>query len=317
MSPKTLLEQFDAVADAPGGVQRLRELILQLAVRGKLVPQDPEDEPASVLLQRIAAEKQRLHEAGEIRKPKKLPPIRPDEVPFEVPEGWEWVRLASVATVEMGSSPPGTTYNTSAEGLPLINGPTEFSPDPLGLTVQKQYTSAPTKMCSAGDLLICVRGATTGRTNIAGFDACIGRGVASIRAGDRQPYINRFVVSQREEIFDLGSGSTFPSISYRHIAGLAVPLPPLPEQRRIVAKVDQLMALCDELEERQRRRVQKRDRLNRAALHRLTTAASDAEFDRHWERIRAHFDLLYDAPETVTELRQAILQLAVHGKLVP
>ena len=316
-SADALFEQFDAVADAPGGVQRLRQAILQLAVRGKLVPQNPGDEPASVLLERIAAEKRRLHEAGEIRKPKKLPAITPEELPFEVPEGWEWVRLASVATVDMGNSPPGITYNTTGEGLPLINGPSEFSPDPLGFTVQKQYTSAPTKTCSAGDLLICVRGATTGRTNIAGFDACIGRGVASICAGDIQPYVNRFLISQRERIFSFGSGSTFPSISYRHLADLLVPLPPLPEQRRIVAKVDQLMALCDELEERQRRRVQKRDRLNRAALHRLTTATSDAELGGHWARIRAHFDLLYDAPETVGELRQAILQLAVRGKLVP
>ena len=98
---------------------------------------------------------------------------------------------------------------------------------------------------------------------------------------------------------------------------LLIPLPPLPEQRRIVEKVDQLMALCDELEERQRRRVQKRDRLNRAALNHLTTAADDGELTHGWERLRENFELLYDAPETVTELRQAVLQLAVRGKLVP
>lgn len=317
MSPETLLEQFDAVADAPGGVQRLREMILQLAVRGKLVPQDPNDEPASVLLERIEAEKRRLYAEGKTGKSKRLPPIRAAETPFDVPHGWEWVWLGDVSMIEMGNSPPGTTYNTTGVGMPLINGPSEFSPDPLGTTIQKQYTSAPTKLCSVGDLLICVRGATTGRTNIAGFDACIGRGVASIRAGDIQPYINRLVVSQRDHIFSLGSGSTFPSIAFRHLAGLAVPLPPLSEQRRIVEKVDQLMALCDGLEERQRRRVQKRDRLNRAALHHLTAAVEDGELAHHWFRIREHFDLLYDAPETVTELRQAILQLAVRGKLVP
>ncbi|MFS8637163.1 MAG: restriction endonuclease, partial [Gemmatimonadota bacterium] len=90
MTPETLHRLFDVVADAPGGVQRLRELILQLAVRGKLVPQDPNDEPASVLLERIEEEKRRLYNEGKIRKLEKLPPVGPDEVPFEVPEGWVW-----------------------------------------------------------------------------------------------------------------------------------------------------------------------------------------------------------------------------------
>lgn len=250
MTPETLHRLFDVVADAPGGVQRLRELILQLAVRGKLVPQDPNDEPASVLLERIEEEKRRLYNEGKIRKLEKLPPVGPDEVPFEVPEGWVWARLGDVALIEMGNSPPGTSYNTTGEGVPLINGPSEFSPDPLGYALLSQYTTEPTKLCRPGDLLICVRGATTGRTNIAAFEACIGRGVGLIRAGDLQPYVNRYVVSRRADILAMGSGSTFPSISYRHLAELLIPIPPLPEQHRIVAKVDRLMVLCDELEER-------------------------------------------------------------------
>src|SRR5690606_22595751 len=104
VTPETLHRLFDVVADAPGGVQRLRELILQLAVRGKLVPQDPGDEPASVLLERIEAEKERLYAAGKIRKPKKLPPVEADEVPFEVPEGWEWVRLGMLGALIRGVS---------------------------------------------------------------------------------------------------------------------------------------------------------------------------------------------------------------------
>jgi len=245
---RRIRDHFDVLYEVPETVAEMRQAILQLAVRGKLVPQDPNDEPASVLLDRIEEEKRRLYNEGKIRKLEKLPPVGPDEVPFEVPEGWRWMRLGDIGLIEMGNSPPGTSYNTAGEGVPLINGPSEFSPDPLGHTLLSQYTTELTKLCRPGDLLICVRGATTGRTNIAAFEACIGRGVALIRAGELQSYVNWYVVSRRHDILSMGSGSTFPSISYRHLAELPIPIPPLPEQHRIVAKVDRLMALCDELE---------------------------------------------------------------------
>ncbi|MFW9594329.1 MAG: restriction endonuclease subunit S, partial [Macromonas sp.] len=101
-----LLPHFDLLATAPGGVARLRELILTLAVQGKLVPQDPSDEPASVLLQRIRAEKDRLIAAGKIKRDKPLPPIADEEKPFELPPGWEWVRMGeTVNSSEAGWSP--------------------------------------------------------------------------------------------------------------------------------------------------------------------------------------------------------------------
>ena len=102
-----------------------------------------------------------------------------------------------------------------------------------------------------------------------------------------------------------------------YFEGAELPLPPQPEQRRIVAKVDQLMALCDELEQHQGRRREKRTRLNQASLHRLTTAQGEGELAAHWRRVRENFDVLYDVPETVADLRQAVLHLAVRGKLVP
>ena len=93
MTPHDLIAAFELLAEAPDGIARLRELVLELAVRGKLVPQDPNDEPASVLLERIAAEKARLVKEGKIPKPKPLPPVGEEEVPFGVPEGWVWCRL--------------------------------------------------------------------------------------------------------------------------------------------------------------------------------------------------------------------------------
>jgi len=136
--------------------------------------------------------------------------------------GWSIKPLGEAAVVTMGSSPPGESYNDEGSGVPLINGPVEFSEGDFGLTVRGKSTTEPTRMCKPGDLLLCVRGSTTGRTNIAGFDACIGRGVASIRAKDDQRFLNHFIRTQRQRLFDLGNGSTFPSITQEQLVSESV-----------------------------------------------------------------------------------------------
>lgn len=103
-SAPTLLQHFDLLASAPGGVARLRELILTLAVQGKLVPQDPMDEPASELLKKIRAEKDRLIAEGKIKRDKPLAAITEKEKPFELPQGWEWGRFGVMAGIERGGS---------------------------------------------------------------------------------------------------------------------------------------------------------------------------------------------------------------------
>ena len=311
MNHETFFENFELLVDASNRVQKLREQILLLAFQGKLVPQDPEDEPAALLLEKIKSINERL-----AKKSKANTSINEDSVPFILPKDWEWTRLGEIAEITMGNSPPGNTYNENGEGVPLINGPVEFSEGPFGLTIKSKFTTKPTKFCEKADLLICVRGSTTGKTNVAGFKACIGRGVAAIRSKVHQSYINYFILSMRQQIYDLGTGSTFPSISQNHLLSFFVPIPPLEEQKRIVTKVDQLMALCDELEARQEKKHEQRILLNNAALDKLLTAPTPEEFTQHWQRICDNFDLLYDAPETVRQLRQAILQLAVQGKLV-
>jgi type I restriction enzyme S subunit len=163
--------------------------------------------------------------------------------------GWSVKPLGEAAVVTMGSSPPGESYNDEGRGVPLINGPVEFSEGDFGLTVRGKSTTEPTRMCKPGDLLLCVRGSTTGRTNIAGFDACIGRGVASIRAKDDQRFLNHFIRTQRKRLFDLGNGSTFPSITQEQLVSVQVPLPPLSEQRRIAAILDKADAIRRKREE--------------------------------------------------------------------
>ncbi|TAN35166.1 restriction endonuclease subunit S [Patescibacteria group bacterium] len=154
-------------------------------------------------------------------------------------KGWQTKRLADVCEIIMGQSPDGESYNTTGEGVPLINGPVEFSDESFGNTIRSKFTTQPTKFCKEGDLILCVRGSTTGRMNIAGFDACVGRGVAAIRAKQYQPWINHFISSKRDEIHGKGTGATFPNVSGTTLADFEMVVPPLPEQRRIVGILDE------------------------------------------------------------------------------
>jgi type I restriction enzyme S subunit len=323
MSAELLLQHFDRISEAPDAIPRLRQFVLELAMRGKLVMQDSTEEPATELLKCIQAERKRRIKHGRMKKQKPLSSVQPDEVWFRVPATWQWVRLGAVAHVVMGQSPPGETYNTTGEGIPLINGPVEFTEGPFGKTVVNQYTTAPTNLCEADDLLLCVRGSTTGRTNIAAFHACIGRGVAAIQSLFDDAYLRLFVWRLRESIIAMGRGIAFPSVSRKQIEELAIPLPPLAEQHRIVAKVHELMALCDQLEAAKTEREQSRDRLVAASLHHLNPL-SDAEETNTPEAFRDHAHFIFNhLPRLTTrlahikQLRQTILNLAVRGKLVP
>ena len=158
---------------------------------------------------------------------------------------WPMVELGKVCEIIMGQSPPGKTYNTNGQGVPLINGPVEFGPDPFSKTVVNQYTTAPTKMCLVDDLILCVRGATTGRMNIAGYSGCIGRGVAAIRSDTSQLWVNYVINSLRDRIYQLGAGSTFPNVTSKDLATLQIPMPLLEIQQKIVAELDAERAIVD------------------------------------------------------------------------
>ncbi len=153
--------------------------------------------------------------------------------------GWPTVRLGDACEITMGQSPDGDSYNSTGDGVPLINGPVEFSAHSFGKTIMSKFTTQPTKYCKSGDLILCVRGSTTGRMNIAGFDACIGRGVAAIRAKKYQPWINYFIRHKRYEIHAKGTGATFPNVSAQTLAEFQLIYPPLQEQERIVGILDQ------------------------------------------------------------------------------
>jgi type I restriction enzyme, S subunit len=119
MTLQTFFDNFDLLTDAPSGVKKLRELILQLAVQGKLVPQDPEDEPASILLEKIKSDKEKLIQEKKIRRAESLPPIGVDEIPFALPINWEWVRLDSICQQITDGAHHTPTY--TATGIPFLS----------------------------------------------------------------------------------------------------------------------------------------------------------------------------------------------------
>ncbi|SRX56126.1 restriction endonuclease subunit S [Aequorivita sp. CIP111184] len=182
---------------------------------------------------------------------------------------WSPSLLGKCCKITMGQSPPGSTYNDIGEGVPLINGPVEFGGiDPFSKTKKVKFTTKPTKFCELNDLLICVRGSTTGRINISGFRACIGRGVAAIKAEKvLQDYVNVFMRLQYAKILSMGTGSTFPSISGDFLKKYEISIPPQLEQQEIIKRVESLFVKADAIEQQYQTLKQKIDNLPQAILH--------------------------------------------------
>ncbi len=327
MNAEHLLTHFDRIADAPDAVPRLRRFILDLAVRGKLVEQDPNDEPASELLKRIVAEKKRLVKAGEIRKPRHLDDAEAVAVPFEVPQSWKWARLDSVGAIIGGGTPSANeTANFAApgQGIPWL------TPADLGgysrlfisrgsrdLSETGLQSSSATLM-PKGTVLFTSR-APIGYVAIAANPISTNQGFKSI-----VPYVSdcsRFVALSMKafasEINAKAPGTTFKEVSGKIVASVPFPLPPLAEQHRIVAKVDELMALCDRLETARKERENTRNRVTAASLARLNTPDPDpAVFQNHAAFALDNLTSLTTRPDQIKALRQTILNLAVRGKLV-
>lgn len=316
MKAERLIELFERVGEAEGAVTSLRALVLDLALRGRLVPQDPTDEPIAKTLREI--DRRRARRAGRALVASQRDVDNEEAVgfPHVIPRSWQWVALGEVSDIFMGQSPPGHTYNKRGEGLPLINGPVEFSVGPFGRTVINQFTTEPTVLCDEGDLLVCVRGSTTGRTNVASCHACIGRGVAAIRPYLPDRYLRLVIWRLRDAIIGMGRGIAFPSVSRAQLQALPVPLPPLAEQQRITARVDELMALCDQLESAQAERERRRDRLVTASLQRLREPVKDAAVFREQAAFHLrHMGRMTTTPGDLSELRHSLRSLATRGFL--
>ena len=328
MSKDLLLQQFDLLATAPGGVTRLRELILTLAVQGKLVPQDPADEPASELLKRIRTEKDRLIAEGKIKRDKPLVVIAEEAQPFELPLGWEWRRLSALVTFENGDR--GGNYPSRDKfvdaGVAFINAGhlqnerVDFS-DMNYITQQNFDLLRSGKVCR-NDILYCLRG-SLGKFALldSNLPGAIASSLVIIRVLDPMDhaYLMKYLASslatRQMRLFD--NGTAQPNLGAGDLAKFVVPVPPLPEQTRIVTRVEELMRVCDALEAKGQQQAAHHRQLVQTLLGTLTDPDSATPTQDAWQRVAAHFDTLLDRPSAVDALEQTILQLAVRGQLVP
>lgn len=241
----------------------LRKAILQYAVEGKLVMQDNQDEPASILYEKIKAEKENLIKQGKIKKEKPLPPITDDEIPYEIPENWKWVRLGEVFIVERGASPrPIASFLTNDEnGINWIKiGDAKKGDKYITNTKEKITTEGAmrSRFVSIGDFIFS-NSMSFGRPYILKINGCIHDGWNVIRQITNQ--INNikinsdfiyYIISSsllQTQIIKKAMGGIVENIKSDNLKTLLFPLPPLKEQEKIVKKVDELMALCDKLEQ--------------------------------------------------------------------
>jgi type I restriction enzyme S subunit len=316
-----LLQQFELIASAPNGVTRLRELILTLGVQGKLVPQDPNDEPSSVLLDRIRDEKARLVQDGKIRKGKSLQEISEEGV-FELPIAWKWARLGDLGDWGAGATPPRSNGEYYGGDIPWFKSG-ELTADFIS-GAEEHVTPLALKECSlrencAGDVLIAMYGATIGKASILSRPATTNQAVCACTpySGLNNRYLLLLLKALKPYFVSIGAGGAQPNISREKIIATVIGLPPLAEQSRIVARVEELMALCDALEAKGKLGAEQHARLVSSLFDSLANSESAHALAENWQRIATHFDLLLDRPAAVDALEQTILQLAVRGLLVP
>jgi len=313
-----LTDNLPVMAGAPNGIKKLRELILELAVRGKLVPQDPNDKPASELLNRIAAEKGMLSpKVNESREASVFSGT------FELPASWCWVSFGDIAQHNSGKTlDKGKNSGVPRDYITTSNlywGRFELSSVRQMLIEEKDLAR-----CTAfkNDLLIC-EGGEAGRAAVwdQEREICFQNHVHRARFfGEVNPhYAQRYFerLNYSGEIADYRKGVGISNMSSKALASIPVPLPPLAEQYRIVAKVDKLMALCDRLESQQTDAESAHAQLVQALLDSLTQTREAADLIVSWQRLAEHFHTLFTTEASIGKLKQTLLQLAVMGKLVP
>lgn len=305
MTLETFFEKFDRFADAPGAVGKMRELVLELAIQGKLVAQDGKDEPANKQLERIIAKKAQAGRVARV-KARAAASAEPEDSKTHVPDGWEKTSLAALVTVLNGRA--YAKDELLEAGTPVLRVGNLF-------TSKHWYYSdlelEPDKYCDKGDLIFAWS---------ASFGPFIWPGPKVIyhyhiwklelhsEADLHKGYLYWFLQNKTQEIKRAGHGVSMLHMTKEKMEKLEVMLPPLAEQKRIVAKVDELMALCDQLEAQQQERETRHAALARASLARFADAPTPAN-------LNFLFHQSYAIPPA--DLRKSILTLAVQGKLVP
>ena len=303
------------------GIKKLRELILELAVRGKLVPQDPNDEPASELLKHIAAEKAELVKQGKIKKPKPLPEISEEEKPFELPEGWEWTRLGFISNYGFcdKAEPEDVTPETWILELEDIEKVTSKLLNKVTFA-ERPFKSSKNRF-SQGDVLYGKLRPYLDKVIVANEPGVCTTEIIPITSyGNISPEFLRLLLKAPNFITYANSsthGMNLPRLGTEKAQHAVIELAPIQEQLRIVSRVDKLMSLCDQLEQHSLTNLDAHQQLVETLLTTLTNSQNADELAENWVRISEHFDTLFTTEASIDTLKQTILQLAVLGRLVP
>ncbi|MNM66698.1 Type-1 restriction enzyme EcoKI specificity protein [compost metagenome] len=266
---------------------------------------------------------------GKIKKQKPQPEITDEEKPFQLPIGWEWVRLDSLLKkIGAGSTPLGGKQAYVANGVKFLRSQNVWNEglrlNEVAFITEEIHQKMSGTHVEAGDLLFNITGASIGRCAAvpADFDTGnVSQHVTIIRPvlGATQPFLHTALISQlvQQTVMDVQVGVSREGLSIGKLAQFLIPFPPEAEQHRIVAKVDELMALCDRLEARQTDADSAHAQLVQALLNSLTQASDAADFAQSWQRLAEHFHTLFTTESSIDALKQTLLQLAVMGKLVP
>lgn len=286
------------------GINKLRDLILELAVRGLLVPQDPNDEPASILMENIQSERQLLVSKKKTKRVKELPAISSDEHPYILPLGWEWVRLQQIIQISSGNGLTSSKMNDQGS-VPVFGG--------NGITGWHDAGNV-----DKPTLVIGRVGYYCGSVHITPPSAWVTDNAFITTFSEDNIHLSFLsLLLKGTNLKENESATAQPVISGRKLYPIVIGLPPKAEQHRIVAKVDELMTLCDALEAQKKDSITAHQTLVETLLSALTNSGEKGEFNQAWSRIAEHFDTLFTTEYSIDQLKQTILQLAVMGKLVP
>lgn len=320
MNQALLFEHFSSIGDVPDALPCLRRFILDLAVRGRLVEQDPRDEPATELFNRILAEKARQVRAGIAEERSILRHMEKAKEPFSIPKTWAWACVGDVFNYDAGIKRDPRQLDPDRWLLELEDIEKDTSKVVSRLKVKDRDSLSTKSEFVVGDILygklrpylnkVVVANepgySTTEIVAIRPFvPVCSSYCALAFRRPDFVEYVER-----------CGRGTKMPRLRTPDAIVAPFPLPPIAEQRRIVTKVDELMALCDRLESTQKEREKRREQLTAASIHYLSNGTDAEAFREHACFYLDHFLQLTLRPGQIHGLRQAILNLAVRGRLL-
>jgi type I restriction enzyme, S subunit len=321
---KRFTSDFEVLAEAAGGTKHLKELVLQFAVRGRLC--STTSETADSLLVALERARSRLAKAGtRVADPSSA--VTEDEAPYPLPPGWRWVRLRDLGVFLGGGTPAKSKAAFWNGPLPWVSPKDMKRPyiddaeDHISIEAVEKSAA---KLIPTQSVLCVVRGMILAHSfpvAIATRKVAINQDMKALVLA--MPELSEFVLrscqAAKSRVLAKVERSSHGTcrLASEVIETLPIALPPLAEQKRIVAKVDQLMALCDELEARQNKKREVGTRLTKSALEALTTAEGPEEFDAAWKRVVENFDTLFAHAKSIVSLREAVLDFASRGLLVP